>query len=648
MRRCVALTIAASIAVAASAPPALAAGGSLEDRLPDASAAVAAYSTVRRWVTAFEAPRLDDAQSKIPIGNSTGVCVILRRGGRVVGQATDVAGDDLMVRRAAGKAMAEALSDPALGGIIQGMKKQVDSPDSLPAHDDEKSLSVLGRGLTLELEVAGPRMPLVGRSVQQIGSRVEPGLDGVSLRLGQSWHIVFPSQLRATNMSAQPEDVVLNLAAAAGVPVKDRANLPKRDDVSVYSFRTIHLTQAGPSRLPFQLVRGDTLVGESEVTKDSIIVFADGVAKRLVNSLWPEPPAEESGNDDGSAVQAREPLGIVGDYSIVADQYRPLIAPPLDQALTAMALNRYAQRLPDRPDSAAASEAAARILRDLAQVTTAEDDPLGDPVACAAIVYAVAERSVSLDDGQIRQLYDKAVVKVLGSFDPDAGFIERQSPDGQARRISSHKQAILAGALARRLAMANQPLNDVDAATIRKAIDWVWRSTPQAEHIALLPWIGWAEIDYAQATNRPLDHVDDLRMLDRILAEGRIGSAVRPGPMDLRGGFSLIDPSHPDAAPQATAQSLRPAAWAATSLMQAPLTSPEQAKDALRGQLSTLRFIMQLSIRKSALGSLRNPERALGGVRASLWDSELAVAAQALALITAVDTALAVESLGNR
>jgi hypothetical protein len=54
--------------------------------------------------------------------------------------------------------------------------------------------------------------------------------------------------------------------------------------------------------------------------------------------------------------------------------------------------------------------------------------------------------------------------------------------------------------------------------------------------------------------------------------------------------------------------------------------------------MKALRFLIQLSVRESLLGSVRNPQRALGGIRSALWDCDEPVPAQALGLIAASDT----------
>jgi hypothetical protein len=289
------------------------------------------------------------------------------------------------------------------------------------------------------------------------------------------------------------------------VPVEDLVNLANRNDVGLYSFRTINLSQTAPNHLPMHLFRGDVIVPESAVTHEGIAKLADGIVAHLLKSMWPEPPTAllPDGEPIANPIE-REPLGLMGGYSIVADQYKPLVAPPLEQALAAMALNRYAREgaLNSGLDEAmvtAAGQAGARILRDLDAVSLGEESPRHDPAACAAIIYAVAERPELRDDPVIDGLFQAALQNVRACFEPGAGFVNRLGPGGQARAISPHAQALLAGALARTLHMPRlEPRAQVD--WTRHAVDAAWQSAPQPQHIALLPWIGWAERDLAAAS----------------------------------------------------------------------------------------------------------------------------------------------------
>src|SRR5690606_34563527 len=127
-----------------------------------------------------------------------------------------------------------------------------------------------------------------------------------------------------------------------------------------------------------QAIRGDVVVPETAVTEQAIAAFADRLAQHLLVSRWPDfklfdNPLDVDDEDDSSAGEKsgvptpqRDPHGIRGDYRTANDQYRPAIAPPLDQALVAFALARYAQSpAADDAVAAEASLAVAQLLREL-------------------------------------------------------------------------------------------------------------------------------------------------------------------------------------------------------------------------------------------------------------------------------------------
>ena len=84
----------------------------------------AAFAKLRQWVSDFETPKIEDELSRANVASASGVCVILRRAGRVMGVGSDASGDDLMLRRAAGKAMNEVLADPALASLSARLRKE--------------------------------------------------------------------------------------------------------------------------------------------------------------------------------------------------------------------------------------------------------------------------------------------------------------------------------------------------------------------------------------------------------------------------------------------------------------------------------------------------------------------------------------------
>lgn len=614
----------------------------------ESDAMLAAFGIVRQWVNDFQTPKMDDPASRLSLTDAAGACVILRRNGRVMGVGSDATADDLMIRRAIGKAMNEVLADPALSNLTARLRQQErENPESAlmleTIHTD------LGRSLAIELEVAHKLVPLVGRNIDQLSRNIEPGIDGIALRHDQSLELAFPAHMRALNTGGEPAKLLLNIALKAGLSLKDLGDLPAKDEVGLYTFRTTTLWQSTGDQAPMQTVRGDALIPPTMVSRSSIAHWADGLAQHLLASMWPDPPPPSASPNDSSvaeqpstpSVLTREQLGIMGDYSPVADQYQPLLAPPMDQALAAYALSRYVTAAEHGTDAAMIVRAlagATTILRDLAQVTPAEEDPRRDLGACAMIVFAVSEQPGLRNDPVIDQLIHDAGKQLDAASDPVSGFVDRTS-GGVSRGVSSYAQAMVAGAMCRLMRM-DSPVLTLDPQRVRAALDVAWQSVPPPQRIALLPWIGWAETEFAQATGQPLGHLEDLRALVDLLDEVRLREGGDVAASQLAGGFALRSEAGglSVASPRATAQTTRPAAWLASAIENLDLTPAEKKPAALATHLTTIRFLMQLSVRPDIAGLYRNPARCSGGIRTALWDSNQPVPAQCLALIAAAET----------
>ncbi len=560
---------------------------------PDPAGVVAAYLRLAHWVRAFDPPKPASPEAGLPIDGAHAVYIQLRHRGRVVGRGVDGGGDALMVRRAAGRALAEVLGNPTVAG--------------LPPEDRTR----VGAALTIELEVAGPPTALPGRSFERIRDQLDPGLDGVALRRGDSIRWLFPARQRALGAAGSAERHLPALAVELGLPARELGELTRRFDVRVYRFRTIHLVQRGPGRRPFETVRGQVVVPAASVDRKSIAILAEGLGDHLLSSLW----------------VGDEPLGIMGDYHPQRNKYDPLIASPRDQALAAFALARAATA----PGLEAVSErfagAASVILQELAAVASGEDDPLADPVACAAIVYAVTGNPDAQAAPVVSALFRAAAGTVARATDP-----ERAEGSPAPPQRTPHDLAMIAGAAARLAAAGDD--GPVSAAAARLAIDGAWASAPERDRVTLLPWIAWAEADLARATRRSIRARDELRAMRRALALSRVGSVLVPGPVDLHGGLAVGSGPRP----RPTAQTARLAVFLASALRDPVLTLPEEAPADREHLRHTMRFLIQLSVDDSFLWSMPSPQRALGGIRAAAWDDTQPVAAQAVALLAAAET----------
>ena len=581
------------------------------EKLPEAGDVVEAYSVAREWVDAFQdLPKIREPESMLAIERGTGACVILRLDGELVGIGWAPAGEDpaLMVRRATGRALGNVLRHNTIAALPDDLRSRV------------------GGRLTMELEIAGPLVPLAGLNFGEMVEQIDPGLHGAALRHNNQVAMLFPAALRTTNHAGSIGNMLPNLATEVGLALDDGAQIATRDDVSIYGFNTMHLAQARPRTAPVLTHRGDTIVALESISRDAIADLADGIVRHLLDSRWPDP----ADGDD----QWREPLGMMGDYHPDLDQYRPLVAPPLAQALVALAFARYAVAPDVDADLAAPAGAdAARILRELDRVTDIENDPRDDPATCAVIIYALSRCLQCADDEHLEELGADARAVLLGAFNVETGF------DPKVHGVA---RAIVAGGLARLLRMDGAEV--IEPELVQLAIEAAWDALPDNLAIGLLPWILWAQQDYVLATDLPMPGMERLRDIIRVLEGSRISMSRQPTPAaDLVGGFDLTD--HPTAL--ADAQSCRPAAAAAILPRDPQLIAPDQAAAAMGRHLQTIRFLVQLSVRESSWWSLVEPQRALGGIRNAPWDTTQPVIAQALALITAVDTLITLDTLSR-
>ena len=83
----------------------------------------------------------------------------------------------------------------------------------------------------------------------------------------------------------------------------------------------------------------------------------------------------------------------------------------------------------------------------------------------------------------------------------------------------------------------------------------------------------------------------------------------------------------------------------ASALRDPALTTPEEVAAARGRVFETQRYLTQLAVDDSMLWSIRTPQRAKGGLRASTWNSDQPTAAQVMALLAAAETLLSLEQL---
>lgn len=561
------------------------------DTIPPVEPAVGAFLVARSWVDALACPTADDPAALLELPGCRGVSVVLRHEGRLVGHGDEFTGDaaaagpdGLMLRRAVAKAVSKARGDRVVGSLPEG------------------TLATAGERLTLEIEFAGDPSPLLGRTFAECAARIEPGIDGMALRRGEVFIAAFPSRLLATGLAGTPGRTLLSLATEAGLPAKDLSELVTLEPVGVYRFRSLRLAQPEPGGLPVEALRSGRIVDPAEVTRERIAALVSGLLQRLRKTI-PDPA--------GGEPETLLAKGLaLGDYLPVPDEYRPLVAPPLDQAMLAFALADVAA-------NGAVAESDREIARTLSRSLLAAIGLIprepADPLAIANVaplVSLAAARLEELPDGPGREVVTRARTACLA---PDA----------------VGDPALRAAAVAAMLAQGR-----IELAIAEEALEKAWSAAPGERQVGAFPWLVLAEQTLARTAGRAMARGGEFQALAALVLAAQIDAKDPNFPADLVGGVRLGSGRTP-----ITAQSLRPAlglAWLRSRAIPAGLAMDASSRDRLAaGTLSAGRFLLQLAVDEADARRFRNPARATGGLRAAAWESDQPVAVQAFGLLFA-------------
>ncbi len=330
---------------------------SLEDAIP-------AWLAVRDWLSSGEIPNAEGPASRLAVANLSAVGVLLRLDGRVVGRGFDPAGDDHAVRRAFGRAMVQAGGDRTIRDLPEPWRSNP------------------GSRLCLELELAGPRRPLVGGTLAAAARRLRPGLDGVAVVRGEEVAMALPGRLLSTGTADGGAGVLIRLLDELGLPPQDLPDLRRLDSVRLERFETLRLGQSAPDELPSSRSRLGSPVARIEISADDLSALAASLANRI--GRWQPPP-------DPSRPEAVRPW--LGNFDPVSGSHQPLEAGWSDRLMALWALRRSGEASPPIPPPTEVPEEVITPLEiDLALLAAAADH---EEAAGAWLVLAVTP---SLDE----------------------------------------------------------------------------------------------------------------------------------------------------------------------------------------------------------------------------------------------------------
>lgn len=581
---------------------------------PNPDTAIDAFRTIEPWIRAWAIPEApvvypptgaaedEDAlglgallASKDPV---PGASVTLRLSGRVIGRGHAFGDDGTALWRAARLAWQEA--DAAL-------------PIPRDALRDRRAVETAQR-ITITLELAGELMPVVDPNFEALDWRATPGNAGIAIRRAARTDAVFPAELAHRGQPLGSAMLTLAHAIDPGISALDEF---RGRDLAPYWFRAIALAQLEPGIAPAFLHRAGALVPLHDVSVAALHKHAALMAGYLLRQRW----------------RGSEPHGMHGELLAITGRYRQMIAPPHEQALTALALARFA-RTAGVADLARerALENAVHLLASLATVTDQEDDPLVSPADAALIVLAgieVQRAGTPLLEESLRAFNEARSVLLTAADD-----LERDP-----NLLGPVRRSIIVCALAR-LAEAQRD-DHSNAAQHAEHIARVLTRRLYLENdagslIATMPWLLWASQSLA---DQPRNAGDDetafvgLALLEAMATQVWSAQVVENGitaeDADLLGGIVFTRGTNP----LPNWQLLRPLIAMASMLGDDRIISDQNYTAELTRLRRSLRFVIQLSVRDAEAHAYSEPDRALGGVRRSLWDHTISPDATALALI---------------
>lgn len=559
-------------------------GRAVAQGLPEPAEAMAAFNKVRTWVDAISAPPESDMSlAALP---DCPASVTIRYAGRIVGRGVSFApGRGAAIREASARAIREASG-------------------RVPIPVDPDLRREVARSLVLSLELASPPVPVAPDAMKDLYLTLSPGIHGVAARLGDRVEGLFPGTMLATG--TEPRAAIGAVAAAVtGSPenaIRDPLQVRRDLGVSFLTFRTTHLAQSGAGASPHFLYRGSGLPTASPPTVQDLESLTD----RIVSNLL----ARETEPDHRA--------GIAGTYLPLQDRYEPSVGSPIEQGLVAIALARSARRHGGEKDVRDhAARLARRIIEDLAFVGPEEIAPDASPMSAA--IVSIATRTV-FDGDQARP---DAVAELLRSCD-------RRMDEADIGSLSGPERSFLAWGMSVRARRSGSPEH---ASTATRLVREAFLNTPAPMLVGQMPWLLWAEQALAPA-DAPIPASESLRQMRAIIWTHQ----VRPEDggddgADMVGGILFTGASNP----LPTAQSLRAIAATSSMIADPRLTPPEELPRELARLLGGVRFIGSLTAHEATCHMFASPERASGGVRASLWDQRMPPESGALAILILCD-----------
>ncbi len=562
-------------------------------------ASLEAYAMVDRWVRDWEMPTSDqaDVQSEIQSVAMSAVIVTLRLDGRVFGRGSSVS------------------LDPSTMLVYQATKQAMRDANSKLTQDRDAMwdtyIAELAAKLTITIEVADVLVPMSESEIASPGFGYTPGVLGIVVRRGEELEILGPESMLARNTDMTQSAMALaNALAGDGSAMLREPEQLAQSGYSFYRFEPVVLAQPGVSQGAAFIDRGGRVVNESEISIRSIEGLSAKIAGHLMNRRW----------------AGVEHYGMMGTLDPVTGISESAFASPFDQAISAYALLRFGESGESKLHRQAHGFAKS-VLGDLAIVEENEVAAWDDPVGACMAVIALGELPLVdiLGDKALNTLRTRCIETLDGLYSESGGFDEA---------LPMGSQGLVVHALVR--ASKLDPRNRTKAAA--SALGDVFESTLASGLVGQMPFLGWAAIeqggDEEEFVGKPALYNMRSLVWEHQLARSDLAWMDR----DLEGGIVFTSSSTPLPSWIGT----KPMAMIATMLGDERFTpgtiSSGQVPIQIGHQIDAIRFIRQLCADVENMHLYAAHSGAQWGVRKAMWDQRMPVEADAMALLTLIET----------
>ncbi len=560
---------------------------------PDPRASALMFADVARWLGQGAVP-----EAGPPVD---GAAIEVRLSGRVVARASILA-------------QGEADRPKVLVGASRSVLAQVLARPANPGVARDAWLREFWASATLTLELAGPMVPVVCATYDELDTSISPGFFGLAVRAGEKLEGVFPRELVRSNL---PPGAALRSAIAKatgdaalplpGVPQREAGVLARERGLTYYRFRSAQLAQLAPGGTPIVLQRGVRLVDRGRIDDAELRAMAQAMARHLAMRIEVR---------DGVAVLAASGPGL-GEAGGRAQS-----------ALACAALAHYAAQAWADPS------VGVQRVRDAGDALLNELGAQGS--ACtrieAALMVVLREESGPRWATPWDARWERLGAVVRAAFDPAARQFAPDLPE-PGRGLVALAMTIL----------VRRGEGGVSADVAGECVRCAFRGTSPRTLETQMPWLLWAE----QRLAGPGGALPSLAALEELrgwIVEGQ----VRPEDagaedLDMVGGLVGRGSALP------TWHSARPLCALASMLGDPRLTPAKDAPRRAGPVLAGARFVRQLMVDEAStpLYVAALPEAVAGGIRSSPWESRLPGDATAFGLWSTCEALSALRGLAG-